>query len=111
QRNRRNVMQSATRKYRLTLTEPMLGTVVKDKAVYDEFIAERDRERGATDEQIQEGRENLPPKEEEDKPARVGKTGFYTDEKGTIFLFDYQIRGFLREAANTLAYQLDAKNL
>lgn len=107
-------MNFGIRRYRITLITPMLGTVPKSREVYDEFIAQRDLDRGATPEQTAESSETTPglteAQQAEDKPSPVGKTGFPTDAKG-IFLFDNQVRGLVREAGNVLSYQLDIKNL
>src|SRR6266404_3472141 len=99
---------TTSQKYRITLIEDMLGTIVKDKDVFKEYLAAAALEAGTAQEQVDESVEAVPP-----PPDRKGsETGFYTDDEG-IFLFDYQFRGFLREAANTLAGpdQLNIKNL
>ncbi len=99
---------TTSQKYRITLIEDMLGTIVKDKDVFKEYLAAAALEAGTAPEQVDESVEAVPP-----PPDRKGsETGFYTDDEG-IFLFDYQFRGFLREAANTLAGpdQLNIKNL
>ena len=41
---------------------------------------------------------------------KTGYTGFHKDEKG-LFLYDYQVMGFIKEAGNTLKDQLKIKNL
>jgi hypothetical protein len=83
-------------KYKLTLTEPMLGTVAKSKEIFTRYIA---NERTGEDEIA-----NVPEGEES------GYTGFFTDEEG-IFLYDYHIKGFLKEAGNVLKESLKLKNL
>ena len=83
-------------KYRLTLIEPMLGTVAKSKEIFTRYIA---NERTGEDEIA-----NVPEGEES------GYTGFFTDEEG-IFLYDYHIKGFLKEAGNVLKESLKLKNL
>ncbi len=79
-------MQTLT--VRLMLTEPMLGTVPYDPEVYARFI------------------ETKKPKEiAEDEAATVearelgGWTGFHHDKEG-LFLFDYQVKGMLKELAS-----------
>lgn len=70
----------------VTFTEPLLGTVPKDPEVYKTFI------------------ESKKPDLEEDESATVEKaeerswTGFHRDELG-LFLYDYQVKGYLKEAA------------
>ena len=81
----------------IELTEPMLGTIPKDKEVFTSHV--RDHERGADDE--------IPPGEIEER----GWTSFYTDEQGRPVLMDYQVKGFLKEAANTLKDSLGLKAL
>jgi hypothetical protein len=107
-------MQTGTKTYRLTLITDLLGTIAKDPAVYEEFIAARDLRRGGPVEDVQESADSLPEQSEDvgmkERPTAIGKTGFYADDEG-ILLFDYQVRGFLREAANVLSFQLDKKNL
>jgi hypothetical protein len=83
-------------KYRLTLTEPMLGTIPKNKEVFTRYIAS---ERTGEDEIA-----NIPPGEES------GYTGFYTKEDG-IYLYDYHIKGFLKEAGNILKEALEIRAL
>ena len=74
---------------KLTLLEPMLGTVPKNKDIYAKFIASKSPENGADEvETVQEM---------EDK----GWTGFHEDDEG-IFLFDYQIKGFFKDTGNVM---------
>ncbi len=84
-------------KYRITLLEPMLGTVPKNKEVFSRYIA---NERTGQDEIA-----NVPEGEES------GYTGFFTNPDGSIFLFNYHIKGFLKEAGNILKEELGVKNL
>lgn len=76
--------------YQITLTEKMLGTVPKNPEVFSRYIQ---TERTGEDEiaNVPEGQES-------------GYTGFYTDENG-IYLYDYHIKGFLKEAGNVLKDQ------
>lgn len=71
------------------LTEHLLGTVAKDDEVYASFI----RSKAPV-----ENPEEIPPEEEEER----GWTGFYRDADGRPVLMDYQIKGFLKEAADIL---------
>lgn len=82
--------------YRLTLQEPMLGTIPKSKEIFSRYIA---TERTGEDEIA-----NVPEGEES------GYTGFFTKEDG-IYLMDYHIKGFLKEAGNILKDSLGLKNL
>lgn len=91
------------------LLEPLLGTVPKNKDVYTRYIA------GKTD---ANGNLLIPdPKMIEEEAATVpediekgGWTGFHEDERG-IFLYNYAILGFLKEAGNTLRAQIGVANL
>lgn len=74
-------------KYRLTLTEDMLGTVPKNKEVFSRYIANERTGENEID-SVPEGEES-------------GYTGFFEDDEG-IFLYDYHIKGFLKEAGNVL---------
>lgn len=90
---------------KITLLEDMLGTVPKNKNIYTDFIASK-----------VEGRVQQPGKPEldfndEGDPAdesltipdanEKSWTGFHTDDEG-IFVYDYLVKGFLKEAGNTL---------
>ncbi len=74
-------------KYRITLIEKMLGTVPKSKEVFSRYIAS---ERTGPEEMA-----NVPEGEES------GYTGFFTKPDG-VYLYDYHIKGFLKEAGNVL---------
>ena len=77
-------------KIKLRLTEPMLGTVPKDPEVYKSYIETKKPE--SVDE-----KEYLTIEKIEEK----GWTGFHKDENG-LFIYDYMIRGFLKNAGNVL---------
>lgn len=91
-------MSTETIKLKITLTEPMLGTIPKDKELYTRFIAS-----------------NLEASKKEEETSTIqeleekGFTGFHTDEKG-LFIYDYLFKGFLKEAANVLKDELKIKN-
>jgi hypothetical protein len=78
------------------LLEPMLGTLTKDKNVFETFImsqAKTDMEKTRAAEDL----DRVP----EETEAR-GWTGFYEDDEGHPILMDYQFKGFLKTAANVL---------
>lgn len=83
-------------KVRLTFTEEVLGTASNDKEIHAEFIASK-----APD---------APSREEEiaaigvEEAIAKGKTVFSKDENGNPFLFDYQIKGFFKNAAKAFGY-------
>jgi hypothetical protein len=87
----------------IELTEPMLGTVPKDPNIYTQYIASKAPSEFLACEEIdlEKTREDL---------EKTGYTGFHKDEKG-LFLYDYQVMGFIKEAGNTLKDQLKIKNL
>lgn len=82
-------------KIKIRLLEPMLGTVPKNKEIYGDFIATKAPKEIDTDEEIKTV------KELEEK----GWTGFMEDENG-IFIYNYMIKGFLKNAGNVLKADL-----
>jgi len=95
------LLQTQSLKVRITLTEPLLGTVPKDQAVYSTYIASK----APAPESGEEETSTVPV----DLEAR-GWTGFHQDENG-IFIYDYLIKGFLKEAGNVLKDALKIKAL
>lgn len=90
---------------RLRLLEPLLGTVPKSETVFTDYLASlalKRRDGGeritpeAALELIEEEKSTLPDREER------GWTGFHEDEHGP-FLYDYQVKGFIKEAASIVA--------
>lgn len=100
----------------LTLTEDMLGTVPKNKDIYADYIASRQAQRPVTPVEVSgigaesatvtvaEEVNSVPVDEEK------GWTGFHTDDEG-IFLYDYQVKGFIKEAGNVLKETVEVKAL
>ena len=83
----------------IELITPMLGTVPKNKEIYADFVATKnpagiDNEEVQTIEEIEE----------------KGWTGFHSDEQG-LFVYDYFIKGFLKNAGNVLKDELKIKAL
>lgn len=78
-------------KVEITLTEEMLGTACGNKQVYTEMIGSK----SADADKLKEELSSLPTEELEAK----GRTVFHRDEKtGRPFLYDYQVKGFFKEA-------------
>lgn len=81
----------------IKLLERMLGTVPKDKEIYKTYIAAQS-----------------PNTEEEvatvDEIEQRGWTGFHKDKNG-IFIYDYMVKGFIKNAGNILKDSLKLKNL
>lgn len=87
------------RKVTIELITELLGTVPKNKEIYTDFIATKnpsgvDNEEVATVEEIEE----------------KGWTGFHSDAEG-IFVYDYFIKGFFKNAGNVLKDSLKIKAL
>lgn len=79
----------------IELTEPILGTVPKNKKLYEDFIASKA-------ETTEDAEEEIETVEELDEKS---STGFHSDDNG-FFVYDYLIRGFLKHAGNVLKDQL-----
>lgn len=86
----------------IELTEPMLGTIPKNQEVYAQYIASKAPSPELADEEANAGTV--------DDLEKSGWTGFHEDGDG-LFLYDYAILGFLKEAGNTLKDQLGVRNL
>lgn len=97
-RERSGPVAAAKYEVEVTFTEDLLGSSPKDKKVYETYIASKRPDGPASDEI-----ETVAEIEER------GWTGFHKDDEG-IFLFDYQIRGFFKEALGAL-YECEAIQL
>ena len=103
---------------RVKLLEPMLGTVPKNKKVYEEYIIEKIRKellRKDLDADQRKGyQEVLAAAEREEKETIVetdekGYTGFHFDPIAKqLFVYDYWIRGFLKSALDALRERKNA---
>lgn len=87
------------------LTQPILGTIPKDRKVFENFII--DQGKTQMDKDKAAGDVDRVPEETESR----GWTGFYEDEHGHPILMDYQFKGFLKNAGNVLKESLGIKNL
>ncbi len=81
----------------ITLLEAMLGTVPKNKDIYAAYIASKQPGKEKEIETVEDVEES-------------GWTGFHVDGDGP-FLLNYQVKGFIKEAGNTLKDQLKIKAL
>jgi len=79
-------------KIKVTLTEEMLGTKAANKDVFADFIASKAPEGDLR-------RQELDTAEHREE---AGTTVFHKDESGNLIIWDYQFKGFLKEAANIL---------
>ena len=74
---------------------PLLGTVPTNKDVYTQFIlAKLEVENGTGHDELA----TVPDIEGEMKAVENGVTGFHRDGSGNNCLYDYQVRGFFKEA-------------
>lgn len=89
-------------KVEITLTEEMLGTACHNKDVHEEFIASK----SADANKIKEELEALPAEQLMDKAITV----FPKNTDGDPMIWDYQIKGFLKEAIETLL-ELETKEI
>ena len=83
-------------KVRLTFIEEILGTASNDKELHAEYIASKAPDAISKKEEIEAiGVEGV---------IEKGKTVFPKDEKGNPFIYDYQIKGFFKNAAKAFNY-------
>lgn len=89
--------------YKLTLTfiEPVLGTIPKNQEVLDAYV--KDLARAGNDEMIA-------PETPAEKDER-SSTGFYCDPLGRPLLYDYQVKGWLKEVGNIVKDNATVKAL
>lgn len=81
-------------KIKITLVEEMLGTCCQNKEVHEEFIASKSKDA----EKMKEELEALPADELMSKALTV----FPRDADGMPILFDYQFKGFIKDAVGLL---------
>jgi hypothetical protein len=81
-------------KVRIRLIEEMLGTACQNKEVHEEFIARK----SADADKVREELESLPAEDLMEK----AKTVFPRGDDGQPILFDYQVKGYIKEAMGTL---------
>jgi hypothetical protein len=81
-------------KVRITLLEEMLGTASANPDIHKEFIASK----SADADKVEEELASLPASELENK----SRTVFHRDPNGKPIIYDYQIKGFLKEAVGIL---------
>ena len=89
-----------TLEVKITFTEGILGTSPNDEDIYRNFIIERAKENGTQmDEQDEQEEVDALPLDEE---IEKGMTVFPRDENGNPFLYDYQVKGFFKDACSML---------
>ena len=93
-------IKKEVKRVRLTLTEAMLGTVPKNKAVYAAHIVTKAKEIAKHMEENEDDYVGSLAAEEVETVEEVeekGWTGFHRDEEG-IFIFNYMVKGFIKAA-------------
>lgn len=81
-------------KVKLTLTEGMLGTSPNNKDIYRDFIATKAPDASTIEDEV--AAVGM------DEVAEKGMTVFPRDEHGKPFVYDYQIKGFFKDACSML---------
>ena len=81
-------------KVKITFTEELLGTASNNPSVHKEFIASKSPDA----EKVREEMESLPAEEQIEKSVTV----FHRDTDGMPILYDYQIKGFIKEAVGVM---------
>lgn len=81
-------------KIRITLTDEMLGTTCADPEIHKRYIASKGPDAMTLEEEIAA----IGP----DAAARNAMTVFPRMEDGTPFMWDYQLRGFFKDACSAL---------
>lgn len=89
-------------KVRLTFTEEVLGTCSNDPNIHEEFIASKAPDAMSREQEIEAIGV--------DEVVEKSKTVFPKLEDGTPFIWDYQIRGYFKEACGMLRKIKDAKS-
>lgn len=83
--------------FKIVLTTEMLGTAPKDPDIYQTYIESKKPDNNTDEEYLTV-----------EKIEERGWTGFHSDENG-LFIYDYMIRGFLKNAGNVLKESLKLK--
>lgn len=86
-------MEIFERTYKLTFTDELLGTMPGDPEIFRNFVAKKV-------ETVDEEADSIPVDVENE--IEKGTTVFPRTEAGQPFIYDYQIRGFFKEACKFL---------
>lgn len=86
-----------TKKYKATFTEGLLATKPNDETVHETYIAAKREEGIAEDEMDAEARTLA-----EIERLEKGCTVFHRDADGRPIVWDYQVKGFLKDAIKAL---------
>lgn len=93
-------MQTVQKHVKVKLTEDLLGTIPMNREVYSAYIESLKPKDNAEDES-----ENVTEREES------GWTTFLRDKERGLYVYDYYVKGFFKNAANVLKSDLKIKNL
>lgn len=91
---------------KLTLTEEALGTMPNDPEIRDRFVASKAPDAKSRNEELADMIES----DGLDETLERGTTVFAKDEDGNPFLYDYQIKGFFKDACGMLRRSSDSKS-
>ena len=84
-----------TMKIRITFTEPILGTSPRNEEIYRDFIGSKAPDAATVEDEVAAlGAEAV---------AEKGMTVFPRNEAGQPILWDYQVKGFFKDACSMLA--------
>lgn len=86
-----------TKKYIATFTEGLLGTKPNDEEIHATYVAKK-REEGVAQDELDAETKALAEVERLEK----GTTIFHRNEKGQPIIYDYVIKGFLKDAIKAL---------
>lgn len=88
------LFEDKTIKVRITFVEPILGTLPANEEIYREFVASKAPDAETIEDEVASlGAEAV---------VEKGKTVFPKLEDGTPYLYDYQIKGFLKDTVGGL---------
>lgn len=82
-------------KVKLTFTEELLGTAPNDKEIYGNYIASKAPDAASTADEV--AAVGI------DEVVEKGTTVFPRAEDGTPIMFDYQVKGFFKDACGMLS--------
>lgn len=81
-------------KVRLTLTEEILGTAPSDPEIYKKYVASKSEDAAKIEEEVSA--------HGVDAVVDNARTVFSTNKDGELILWDYQIKGFFKDACGML---------
>jgi len=98
------------RKYKIKLTEPLLGTIPKDQQIFSRYVQSKYYGDDMDDPDITDEKDMQRQQEISAVPSGEGETGFFTDADG-IYIMGHHVKGFLKEAGNVLKDVVKVKAL